>query len=311
MAPASEATYPGRNGRIAFNGLHMVGGQQLLQTEAIWPDGSGRRVLGEYGFPSWAASGRSLAALAFPPGELADVVFAGRSGRVIGRAPLPDTLPCGWRGGCSKDGPRELRGFMLTAPALSPDGRTVAFVQQSFDPAPPGTIQIRWIWTVRTDGSKLRRLALGDWPHWTPNGRRIVFQRFDAFGSIRSIASMRRDGTDRRRVLWTAQDETLLDVSPDGQRVLWRGNGNSAKGPQRWGLYTSDLRGHHIHLVHRSPPYPSDGCWSPDGKSIVFSRQGPGGATWIIPAAGGHKRRLLDQPRAGLAWQPLPPETNR
>jgi hypothetical protein len=110
MAPASEATYPGRNGRIAFNGLHMVGGQQLLQTEAIWPDGSGRRVLGEYGFPSWAASGRSLAALAFPPGELADVVFAGRSGRVIGRAPLPDTLPCGWRGGCSKDGPRELRG---------------------------------------------------------------------------------------------------------------------------------------------------------------------------------------------------------
>jgi Tol biopolymer transport system component len=138
-----------------------------------------------------------------------------------------------------------------------------------------------------------------------------VFQRFDAFGSIRSIASMRRDGTDRRRVLWTAQDDTLLDVSPDGQRVLWRGNGNSAKGPQRWGLYTSDLRGHHIHLVHRSPPYPSDGCWSPDGKSIVFSRQGPGGATWIIPAAGGHKRRLLDQPRAGLAWQPLPPETNR
>ena len=90
-APPSEATYPGRNGRIAFNGLHTVDGQQLLQTEAIWPDGSGRRVLGEYGFPSWAASGRSLAALAFPPGEMGAVVFAGRSGRMIGSVPLPDT----------------------------------------------------------------------------------------------------------------------------------------------------------------------------------------------------------------------------
>jgi hypothetical protein len=203
---------------------------------------------------------------------------------------------------------------MLTAPALSPDGRTVAFVQQSFDPAPPGTIQIRWIWTVRTDGSKLRRLALGDWPHWTPNGRRIVFQRFDAFGSIRSIASMRRDGTDRRRVLWTAQDETLLDVSPDGQRVLWRGNGNSPKGPQRWGLYTSDLGGHHIHLVHRSPPTRPTAAGRPTGRASSSHGRAPAerhgsfppraatsGACSISPVQGSPGNHSLPRPTGEYA----------
>jgi dipeptidyl aminopeptidase/acylaminoacyl peptidase len=311
-APASQATYPGRNGSIAFNASQIVNGLEVVRTDVIRPDGSGRRELGRFWFPSWSASGRRLFAIEYPidyrSGELAHLVFADRLGRLRGEVPLPDSMPCGWPG-CESYGPALVPRALFGAAAPSPDGRMVVFVQQvvsHLDRASSGT-EIPWLWAVRTDGSGLRRLVRGYQPHWTPDGRRIVFQRIGPYGQHNSIASMRPDGTGFRRVHPSAGDDELRDLSPDGRRILWWGD-IRRRGEARFGLYTSAVRGGDVRLVHGSRlPYPHNSAsWSPDGSKIVFSREGPGRATWIVPAAGGQLRRLLSRPYQGLAWQPLP-----
>lgn len=291
--PASEAAYPGGNGSIAFN----VEGRSGTWSETVRPDGRGRRRLGDFKSVSWSGSGRRLVALDYSSGG-SPLVRADRVGRTLGTIPLPDSVPCDW-GGCSPLEPNVRLYVADEGLALSPDGRTLAFVND-FDL--PNMGLARWIWTVRTDGSRLRRLRAGTEPRWTPDGRRIVFQSWDELGSIEEVASMRRDGTDFRRVRTVTPFDELLDVSSDGRRVLWWG-GEPRKRPSRNGLYTSELRGRDAHLIDRSL-YAYDGCWSADGTKIVFSRLGPREATWVIPAAGGRKRRVLARPHEGLAWQP-------
>ena len=316
-ASAAEATYPGRNGSIALNASEIVNGLEVVRTDVIRPDGSGRRELGRFWFPSWSASGRRLFAIEYPidyrSGELAGLVFADRLGRLRGGVPLPDSMPCGWPS-CGSYGPALVPTALSGAPAPSPDGRTVVFAQQvvsHLDRASSGT-EIPWLWAVRTDGTGLRRLVRGNQPHWTPDGRRIVFQRIGPYGQRNSIASMRPDGTGFRRVHPSAGDDQFRDLAPDGRRVLWWGD-IRRHGEARLGLYTSRVRGGGLRLVHGSAhPYPHNSAsWSPDGTKIVFSRLGPGGGTWIVPAAGGRPRRLLPRAYEGLAWQPLPAAQTR
>jgi dipeptidyl aminopeptidase/acylaminoacyl peptidase len=315
LAPLHVAhpTYPGRNGSIAFNSVETIGEFEVLRrTEAIRPEGGGRRELADFAFPSWSASGRRVFGIDYPldyrSDELQRLVFADGSGRPRGEVPLPDLLPCGYPR-CSVDGPPLVpRGLDSTAPAVSPDGRTVAFVQHDFSPDGQSTgVELPVLWTVHTDGSRLRRLVRGNWPRWTPNGRRIVFQRVGRYGQRNSIASMRPDGTAFRRVHLDAGGDRFLDLSPDGRRVLWWGVITRRGEPQR-GLYTSRVSGGGFRRVHSRPDAVAvdSASWSPDGRMIVFSGAGRGGATWIVPAGGGRPRRLLAQPHDGLAWQPLP-----
>jgi dipeptidyl aminopeptidase/acylaminoacyl peptidase len=301
-APASEATYSGRNGPIAFSG------EGRSWTETVRPDGGGHRRLGDFASVSWASLGRRLVGIAYPPGEAGRIVRADRHGNVLGRVPLPETVDCVWKT-CSGWGPEvELSLFPGAPPALSPDGRTVAFVSQFFIPNSQPQERARWLWTVRTDGSGLRLLRPGDQPRWTPDGRRIVFQLFEEMGSIREISSMRPDGTALRRLKGLGGDARLVDLAPSGDRLLMWG---SLPGMSRSGLLTSDFRGRHARVIDRSASA-NAGSWSPDGKLIAFVRFDPAAAIWVASANGGHKRRvlkrrLLERPGAGLAWRPLPP----
>lgn len=319
-APAAEATYPGRNGTIAFQTLKTVEGFVLPRTEAIRPDGTGRHELADFAFPSWSASGRRLFgidyALDYRSGELPRLVFADGSGRLRGEVPLPETLPCGWVN-CASYEPALVPRMLVGAPAPSPDGRMVAFVQQvmsHLDAVSTGT-NIPSIWTVRTDGSDLRRLVRGDRPHWTPDGRRIVFQRIGPYGQHNSVASMQPDGTAFRRVHVSSGDDRFLDLSPDAHRVLWWGNIRRRGGPE-YGLYTSRVNGGDFRLVHsaleryNALARVNAASWSPDGTKIVFSEQ-QGSGTFIVPATGGRPRRLLARPHDELAWQPLPAAQTR
>jgi Tol biopolymer transport system component len=298
-APASEATYPGRNGPLAFS----LG---PFWTETVRPDGGGHRRLGDFGTVSWASTGKRLVGVAYTRGERNRIVRADRHGKVLGTVALPETVPCDWEA-CSE--PEEFLGlFPDAAPALSPDGRTVAFVSEFFIPNSQPQERARWLWTVRTDGSGLRRLRPGDRPRWTPDGRRIIFQLFDALGSIEDIASMRPDGTGLRDLKRLGGNVRLVDVAPSGDRLLLWG---SLPGMSRSGLLTSDFRGRHARVIDGTAST-DKGSWSPDGKLIAFVRSDPAAAIWVASANGGHKRRvlkrrLLGRPGAWLAWRPLPP----
>jgi hypothetical protein len=294
--PVAEATYPGRNGRIAYTVFEDTSPTASFWTETVLPNGRGRRKLGEFGGVSWAASGRLLlgGTLTWTDGVPArGAVLADDRGRVLHTIPVPvrpDGVP------------------LMVGGVLSPDGRTVAFVNEVVHPFAQPEQVVDWIWTIRTDGTHPRRLARGTGPRWTPDGRRIVFQREDQVGGYSGIASMRADGRDKRQLMGDNADPQFLDLAPDGRRLLWRGFHRRGNRRSSWviGLFTSDLRGRRPHLVSRRNPQ-GVATWSPDGTKILFTvddfdLQG----TFIASATGGQRQRLLRRPRVGLAWQPRP-----
>jgi Tol biopolymer transport system component len=96
-------------------------------------------------------------------------------------------------------------------PALSPDGRTVAFLTQTDAPSassPYGQWHLR---TVGADGTNVRQITSGSSlesaPRWSPDGTRIWTHRTVHDAYVWDLASMRPDGSDVKpvRLPWSQE----------------------------------------------------------------------------------------------------------
>jgi dipeptidyl aminopeptidase/acylaminoacyl peptidase len=126
-------------------------------------------------------------------------------------------LPAGARRPLARD-----ERYADTQPAVSPDGRRIAFVRgwaqvngQPQGPVDPdlhanvATIASRRLWIVDADGSNPRQLLdqpgwTDDAPAWTPDGRWIVFVRWrpprPSAPAAVELWAVRPDGSDARRL---------------------------------------------------------------------------------------------------------------
>jgi hypothetical protein len=223
---AREATFPGRNGLLAYT----------LPT-GVWAvnaDGSGTRnaTLGlpvRPADPAWASDGNRIAfanTLAENGGIW--VVRADGTGarRVTDRATdrEPTWAPDGMRVAFVRaDGGRD-RIFVVNAsggglglltpfvdlnvqdPEWSPDGARLAFSDGS------------GVYVVDADGSDARRLADGRSPSWAPDGRSIAFARGDA------ILAVGVDGGGEQVVAGGVGAALDLSWAPDGTRIAFVGD---------------------------------------------------------------------------------------
>jgi Tol biopolymer transport system component len=222
----------------------------------------------------------------------------------------------------SRDGFADAREIPLPAdmyarsPAFAPDGRTVVFVSvvSGGDPSQ----EVTWeadgeVWTVRTDGKRLRRLRRGDRPVWSPAGNRIAYN--DPCGSLHV---MRPDGSGDRQVVNALRGGMCLgvgrpDFSPDGRRLLYSvGRPATAPGDGRiidYEIYAIGVDGRGRRRVTTTPDTQNafSPVWSPDGRTIIYERHGSDqsvAGVWRVPATGGSGRRLFPHLGFDLAWQP-------
>lgn len=243
---AAHATFPGKNGRFAFSRWREP--KVALMTSN--PDGTGVRRLtfaGSFESPSWSADGRRLVyvrgSITFSPFTLG-VMRADGSGRrrvpfyESGELSSPSFSPAGRRiivtrsanGRCriwtlrpdGSDRKMLLRGLEgdMAGGVYAPDGNSIAFSY-----APPNAAYAS-IYTVRTDGTGLRRLTRGHRdsnPDWAPGGRRLVFNRMsDDFRRV-NLVVINRGGanldaiTDVRPSMYA--DDPVW--SPDGRWILY------------------------------------------------------------------------------------------
>jgi len=108
----------------------------------------------------------------------------------------------------------------ISEPALSPDGKTVAFVAGTAD-LDKGTRQ-RHIYTVPLAGGTPKQLtregSVNERPRWTSDSRQI------AFGSNRGGSSqvwlMNADGSGPKQITTLATEASGLVLTPDGKSVL-------------------------------------------------------------------------------------------
>jgi len=266
FASPAVAAFPGGNGLIAFSG----GGESRpgIHIFTIRPDGSGVRQLtndATHDFdPSWSADGRRLVFYRDPvedtPSAPPTALFTinadgGEPNRVVdvqeesfdfepGFSPSGDRIIYTTNHAIRTirpDGtdPRQVlsarllgkprrrldrRGGLLLRARYSPSGRRIAFAGTPSRKKPFG------IWTVRPDGSDLRRLTdtptrveagcevLGDeWADYSPDGRHILFLRLSV-GCGDEIRVMRADGSHERLIAPTVSSFDPV-YAPAGDRI--------------------------------------------------------------------------------------------
>ena len=141
-------------------------------------------------------------------------------------------------------------------PAVSPDGRTVAF-NVGYE-----------LWAMDADGGNPRVLAAdGNNPAWSPDGSRIAYNAHSGTSSSRDIHLMNPDGTNVVTLNNTFQvQETQPSWSPDGLRIAYRRQPNQGKAD----IYVMNADGSNetdLLAYNGDESFPS---WSPDGLSIAY-----------------------------------------
>jgi WD40-like Beta Propeller Repeat len=210
-------------------------------------------------------------------------------------------------------------GLDATHPEFSPQGR---FVAVSWEPL---RSRRRGLALIQPNGRFVRRLTypapprgrlhfesppstLDSSPTWSPNGKRVAFDRrwCETEGgdecASRGIYTVARDGTDRRRVVdkgvdpsWSSNGEIVFVDDPFP--VLF----SDGDGP----ILVTDPRGARVRTLAPEGGSPD---WSPDGERIAFTRSRNGYAgLFVINADGTGLRRLYVSRRFSLgspAWSP-------
>jgi dipeptidyl aminopeptidase/acylaminoacyl peptidase len=195
----------------------------------------------------------ALAAAAVP----ASATVPGRAGRIayvseptFAGAVLESVGPAG-------GSPRRLRSGLphgTTGPSFAPDGRRVALTVPKPD--------ARHVEILA--GGRLRDVARGRSPAWSPDGRWIAFLSGQKVGS--AIFLVRPDGTGLHAI-----GNRHLELgssppawSPDGRTLVYARQ--TSRGTALWAI-GADGRGAHALVTGHSATQPS---FSPDGRRIAF-----------------------------------------
>ena len=285
LSPAG-ATYPGSNGDIVYT--------RDSEIRAMASDGSGDHA--------YTVLNSRVSDVSFSLGatKAAVIAYTSRGARIVLLDLVSDTktvvLPA-----------RRAPTQVLSSIALSPNGSRVAFTDGQYP---------RLLYTIRADGSHLTKIANGyDDVDWGSNGRLVASHGIFAGDGQRFIATMDPDGGNKTVIAtfpavkdsWRSVYELVPSWSPDAGSVVFAAQRHRII-PDIW-IVNSD--GSNLHRLTRTPGASEYGAlFSPDGNSVVFSKEQHGSTTsdlWTMDPDGGNKTQLTDTPdqyEYAVAWLP-------
>ncbi len=186
------------------------------------------------------------------------------------------------------------------APAWSPDGNSVAFVD--------GVSQELKVYSFFTDLTTTLPARSGERASWLPDGSALVYSGAEAGPGGLSLR-LRRVGLDEPYPVADLSDGAAAEltpaVSPDGLRVAY--TRRPPEQPEST-IWVAPLDGGPGRQLSSSGPHQdTQPVWSPDGRSVAFVRgsaAGPrGSAAMVVDLDGGQERAVLDG-AVLLAWAP-------
>jgi TolB protein len=199
------------------------------------------------------------------------------------------------------------------SPALSPDGKHVAFLMAGADG--PG------IYVAGADGKDLRRLAdvrplhHQNPPVWSADGSQFAFEsaRSTGEGAPSTVFVIRTDGTGLVNVSGSITSAYGPSWAPDGTRLAFAGfDADRATS----NVYVAEADGSTLRRLTDSPKGQGTGSvsWSPSGELISYMSQREGNSEiHVIRPDGTGDRNLTRHPGADfaavvggppLAWSP-------
>lgn len=222
----------------------------------IWvmaADGSGQRriVAGKNAQnPSWSPDGRRLVFSDWRN----DVVYS-----VSSKGGGLERLAPGW------------------SPVYSPDGAHIALAR---DVEGTSTIMLYDV------ASRSARTLFAEpeeddsWPAWSPDGKRIAFERYDYETDTTDIWVAGADGKRARPVLATWADEGNPRFTPDGKRLTFTSD-RAADAD----IAVANADGTNERFLVTGPSWDRDPSWSPDGTMLAYTSDGPGNPS-VLSRAG-------------------------
>ena len=309
-APAATADqrrvhpFRGETDWVAYQTLRD--GQEGIRL--VHPDGTGDHPLdtglaGVALLPDWSPDGERLAFTtrgAFPETLYEHDLATGSTTRLF-----DCELPC----------------FGDDEPAYSPDGRTMAFVryngpflEEEGYPADcalwTGDLATGALTRVTTDGGGCDRPYF---PRWSPDGEWLTYHRerpAAGGGWEAAVFTIRRDGTDERRLTDWDVSAGSPDWSPDGQWIVFS-TGYGGGGLADLARIRPDGTDQQTVATYGSTSA-TQPRYSPDGDWIVFTALKPfqgwprQRSLWAIPSDGGDRVVIAHTERIYThgTWQP-------
>jgi Tol biopolymer transport system component len=190
--------------------------------------------------------------------------------------------------------------------SYSPDGQWIAFsstrqaYERTLTPAEQKQLEtdpsfFGEIYIMRADGSQLRRLTnvngYDGGPFFSPDGKRIVWRRFDEQGLIADVWTMNLDGADARQVTDFKAMSWAPYIHPSGRYLVFASN---KLGFENFEVFMVDIDGRREPIrVTYSDGFDGLPVPSPDGQQMAWtSSRGGGREGQIFLAQWNHERAL-------------------
>ena len=192
--------------------------------------------------------------------------------------------------------------------SYSPDGRLIVFssMRSAYDHAlsdaekkslQENPSNFAEIYTMRADGSEQKRLTsvfgYDGGPFFTPDGKKIVWRRFDEQGLIADIWTMNVDGSDQKQITTFGSMSWAPYMHASGQYFIFASN---KLGFENFELFIVDAEGakEPVRVTYTDGfdglPVPS-----PDGKTLAWTSSragGSGSAGQIFLAQWNHEKAV-------------------
>jgi len=201
---------------------------------------------------------------AAPTGNKVAWVFNNQGARNIFMAEAPDYKP------------RQLTNYLgdngqeISQVSFSPNGKQLVYGRGGApnsagelpNPAELSDKIERGIWVMDTDGKSVKKIGLGSYPRYAPQGDMI------AFLSAGQVQIVKTDSLkEATKLFQTRGSQSNIRWSPDGRKLAFVSSRNDHSFV---GVYDFSTKA--ILFLSPSVDYDSNPVWSPDGQQIAFIR---------------------------------------
>jgi Tol biopolymer transport system component len=201
-----------------------------------------------------------------------------------------------------------MRGYDAEA-SYSPDGQWIVFsstrsgyegqlsaAQQKQIETDPSYFGDIYIMRADADGSGVRRLTnvpgYDGGPFFSPDGKRIIWRRFDERGVIADVWTMNLDGTDQRQITDFGAMSWAPYIHPSGRYILFASN---KLGFENFEVFLVDIDGTKEPIrVTYSDGFDGLPVPSPDGTQLAWTSSRGGGREGQIYLAQWNHQHALD-----------------